>query len=29
MTDDDYDAMMASVSDEAIAEYIQSMDVRN
>jgi len=28
MTDDDYDAMMASVSDEAIAEYIQSMDVR-
>ena len=29
MTDDDYVAMMASVSDEAIAEYIQSMDVRN
>lgn len=28
MTDADYDAMMASVSDEAIAEYIQSMDVR-
>jgi hypothetical protein len=28
MTDADYDAMMASVSDEAIADYIQSMGVR-
>jgi ribosomal protein L40E len=28
MTDEDYDAMVASVSDQAIAEYIQSMDLR-
>lgn len=28
MTEEDYDAMKESVSDKAIAEYIQSMDIR-